>query len=48
MDLTNTRNKHVNFINLAHYFMNDIKASCYFIAQLFNLEKFFTNEHTLN
>jgi len=45
MHLKNTGNKHVNLIKLAHYFINDSKASCYFIAQLFILERFFTNDH---
>jgi len=32
MHFRNTGNKHVNVIKLAHYFINDSKASCYFIA----------------
>lgn len=45
MHLRNTGNKHVNLIKLAHYCINDSKASCYFIAQLFILERFFANDH---
>jgi hypothetical protein len=45
MHLRNTGNKHVNLIKLAHYLINDSKASCYFITQLFILERFFTNDH---
>jgi len=45
MHLTNTGDKHINLIKLAHYFINDSKASCYFIAQLFILERLFANDH---
>jgi len=33
--LRNTGDKHVNLIKLAHYFINDGNASCYFNAYSF-------------